>query len=362
MHKEYKTIFLVDDSVTNLTIGKNALIDRYNVFTIPSGQKLLQMLEKIMPDLILLDVEMPEMNGYDVIRKLKSMPDVCDIPVVFLTAKTDTQSELEGFYLGAIDYITKPFSPPLLLKRIEVHLLVEQQKKELKNYNENLMLMVEEKTRTIVKLKNAILNTVAELVECRDDVTGFHIERVQSFLKILLDKLIEQKVYTDTVSQWDLEVFLNSAQLHDVGKIKIKDEILQKPGKLTEEEFEQMKMHTVFGEQIIDSISKNASEDAFLTQARILAGTHHEKWNGTGYPRGLSGDDIPLQGRLMAIVDVYDALTSERSYKKAFSHESAVQIILKEQGKHFDPVLIDIFKMVVQEFALVSQTVVKGGQ
>ena len=348
------TLFLVDDNPTNLTVGRAALIGKYNVITIPSAEKLLKLLEKNTPSLILLDVEMPEMNGYEAIRRIKENPRTADIPVVFLTAMTDTASELEGLSLGAIDYITKPFSPPLLLKRIEVHLLVEQQRKELQHYNDNLMSMVAEKTRTVITLKNAILKTVAELVEWRDDITGSHIERTQRYLKLLAEKALEQNVYSAEISTWDMDVFLQSAQLHDVGKISIKDELLSKPGKLNTEEFESMKQHTIFGVEIIEKISKSAGEDAFLEHARVLAGSHHEKWDGSGYPLGLAGVGIPLQGRLMALADVYDALISARPYKEPFTHQEAVEIVVAGRGTHFDPALVDIFMLVADEFCAIS--------
>jgi putative two-component system response regulator len=355
MPSEQKKIFLVDDNATNLTIGKNALIGKYNVFTIPSGEKLLKMLEKIIPDLILLDVEMPEMNGYEAIKIIKSDNRTSNIPIIFLTAKTETANELEGLSLGAIDYITKPFSPPLLLKRIEVHLLVEEQKNELKNYNDNLTEMVRIKTQTVINLQNAILKTVAELVESRDNITGSHIERTQSYLKALFENMLEKGIYNEEVSSWDMNVFLQSAQLHDVGKIVIRDSILKKPGELTPEEFEEMKSHTTFGKMIIDKISKSTVEDLFLQHAKIFAISHHEKWNGTGYPMGLSEENIPLQGRLMAIADVYDALISERPYKKSFTHEKAVEIIVEGEKKHFDPALVDIFKSIAYKFKEISE-------
>jgi putative two-component system response regulator len=347
---ERKTVFLVDDNVTNLTLGKNALAGHYNVFTLNSGARLFKMLEKSIPDIILLDVDMPEMDGYQVIEILKGKKETAHIPVIFLTAKTDGQSELRGLSLGAIDYITKPFTPTLLLKRIEVHLLVESQKKELVNYNRNLQAMVDNKTKMVVELKNAILKTMAELVECRDDITGGHIERTQSYLGLLIDALQRYGVYMDEIEPWDIGLVLQSAQLHDVGKISIKDKILQKPGKLTPEEFEEIKTHTTFGEKIIDKIRSRTSEQAFLDHAKILVSAHHEKWDGSGYPRGLKGQDIPLLGRLMAIVDVYDALVSERPYKKAFSHEEAVAIILKGRGTHFDPELVDLFMKISDDF------------
>ncbi|MDR1116631.1 MAG: response regulator [Oscillospiraceae bacterium] len=350
-----KKIFIVDDSITNLSIAKNILIDKYDVFTIPSGQKLFSLLEKVKPDLILLDIEMPGMNGYDVIRKLKADPETRGLPVMFLSAKSDTGSELEGLSLGAIDYISKPFSPTLLQKRIEVHLLVETQKAELAGYNKNLRQMVEEKTKTVYELQNSILRTVAELVECRDDITGGHIERTQSFLEILVNEIVKRGLFPEEKDLWDNEFFLQSAQLHDVGKIATKDSILMKPGKLTSEEYEEMKKHTLFGVSTIEQIEHGTSEHEFLKHAKIFAGSHHEKWDGSGYPHGLKGDEIPLQGRLMAIADVYDALISERPYKKAFTHEEARGIIIDGSGKHFDPVLVRLFASVSDEFERVAK-------
>ncbi|MDR1950474.1 MAG: response regulator [Spirochaetaceae bacterium] len=345
-----KKIMLVDDNPTNLTIGRNILINDYDVFTIQSGQKLFKILEKVYPDLILLDVEMPEMDGYEVIKQLKGNEQYRHIPVVFLTAKSDSGSELEGLTLGALDYITKPFSPPLLLKRIELHLLIESQKQELKNYNENLQELVNQKTRTVVELQNAVLQTVAEMVECRDDVTGGHIDRTQQYLQILTDALIEKNLYPEYEAILKDKFFVQSAQLHDVGKIAIQDSILKKPAKLTLEEYEEMKTHTTFGVKVIEKIGENTSEKTFLDHAKIFAGTHHEKWDGSGYPQGLKGHEIPLHGRLMAIADVYDALISERPYKKAFSHKEAVDIIAAGRGSHFDPELTDLFLSVADLF------------
>ncbi|MDR3011689.1 MAG: response regulator [Chitinispirillales bacterium] len=357
MGNERKTVFLVDDNVTNLTLGKNALAGgRYNVFTLNSGERLFKMLEKNIPDIILLDVEMPEMDGYDVIKALKANEKTAHIPVIFLTAKTDGESEYTGLTLGAIDYITKPFTPSLLLKRLEVHLLIESQRKELETYNENLQKMVNEKTETVVELKNAILKTMAEMVDCRDDATGGHIERTQGYLGILVDAMRKRGIYEEEIAQWDINLLVQSAQLHDLGKISIKDNILQKPGKLTPEEFEVIKAHTAFGERIIDKIKVKGAEQEFLNHAKVLISSHHERWDGTGYPLGLRGLEIPLPGRLMAIADVYDALVSERPYKDAFTHDAAVAIILDGRETHFDPVLVDLFLEITDEFKAISQT------
>ncbi|MDR1665073.1 MAG: response regulator [Clostridiales bacterium] len=352
--RERDRIILVDDDMTILNIGKNTLIDKYDVFTIPSGEKLFKILERVKPKMILLDVEMPGLNGYEIIKKLKADPVTAPIPVIFLTAKSDSDSELIGLSLGAIDYISKPFSPPLLLKRIEVHLLVEEQKNELKDYNENLEQMVAEKTKTVLEMQNVVLKTMAELVECRDDVTGGHIERTTGYLRIMLDAMLEHDDYKHILSTWNIEQLVLSAQLHDVGKITIKDNILLKPAKLSVEEFTEMKKHTESGVQIIQKIKSTTDENAFLNYAEILSASHHEKWDGTGYPRGLKGEEIPLPGRLMAVVDVYDALTNERPYKKAFSHEVALEIIKADSGIYFDPKLVEVFIAHEQDFRMLN--------
>jgi putative two-component system response regulator len=344
----------VDDNPSNLRTGKNVLSEKYEVYTVPSAAKLFELLDDIKPAMILLDIEMPEMNGYEAIKILKAKESTRDIPVIFLTGKTTTENELEGLELGAIDYITKPFMPPLLLKRIEVHLLVESQKKtleaqqkELKNFNDNLQKMVDEKTKTVLELQDAILKTVADLVESRDDITGGHIERTQRGVGLLVEGLRDHPVYGRELAGWDIKLLLQSSQLHDVGKIAISDRILKKPGRLTDEEFEEMKKHAAFGVQIIERIEASTTTSDFLKYAKIFAGTHHEKWDGSGYPYGLAGENIPLQGRIMALADVYDALVSERPYKKAFSHEEAVKIIQDSKGTQFDPVLTDVFVAVM---------------
>ena len=371
-----KTVYLVDDDITNLTIGRNILNAHYSVLSLDSGTRLLKVLERKVPDLILLDVDMPEMDGYETIKHIRNS-GFADVPVIFLTAKNDSESELEGLSLGAIDYITKPFSPSLLLKRIEVHLLiesqkqelvrfnndlkemveiVESQKKELELFNNNLQEMVDKKTKEVLELQNAILTAMSELVESRDAVTGSHIERTKGYLHILISALKETELYADIIADWDIDLILQSSQLHDVGKIAVSDSILRKPGRLTNSEFEEMKLHTVFSNIVIEKIIKNTSQHDFLVQAKIMASTHHEKWDGNGYPTGLKGKEIPLQGRLMAIADVYDALVSTRPYKKAFSHEEAVAIIKNDSGSHFEPELVELFEQVSEEFRKIAAT------
>ena len=350
-----KTIIVVDDDRTNLLVAKKALMGRHNILTVLSAQRLFELLEQVTPDIILLDVEMPEMRGYEAIKLLKDSEKTANIPVVFLTALVDPENEIKGLDLGAIDYIYKPFSPVLLLKRIDMHLLFEAQKNELKNYSSNLEGMVFEKTKSVLELQSAILKIVAELVECRDSVTGGHIERTQGYLRLLVTLLLDNGIYSEEISTWDIDLIVMSSQLHDVGKISIKDSILMKPGKLTDEEFAQIKEHAAFGKKIIEKIESTIStQDAFLVHAKILAGSHHEKWDGTGYPCGLKGEEIPLQGRLMALVDVYDALTNDRPYKKALPHERAVEIIQEGAGTHFDPLIVEVFLKHENKFANVE--------
>jgi putative two-component system response regulator len=357
-------VMVVDDNIANLKIAKNTLSDAFDVFTVPSAAKMFDLLERNQPSMILLDIDMPEMDGYTAIKVLKENPATREIPVIFLTAMSDPKSELEGLTLGAIDYIAKPFLPSLMLKRVEVHLMVENQKHKLEeqarileeqrrcllDFNENLQRMVEEKTGKVLELQDALLKTVADLVESRDDITGGHVARTKHGLSVLVSALEDLGLYREQMEDWDMSLLLQSSLLHDVGKISISDRILNKPGKLTPEEFEEMKKHAAFGVKIIEKMEAGTTESDFLKYARIFAGTHHEKWDGSGYPNGLSGEDIPLQGRLMAIVDVYDALISERPYKKAFSHEQAVRIILAGRGTHFDPVLTDVFEQVADQF------------
>ncbi|MDR2521721.1 MAG: response regulator [Spirochaetaceae bacterium] len=350
-------IFLVDDNIANLRAGKNVISRHYDVMTMPSAEKMFSLLEQHQPALILLDIDMPGMSGYEAIKLLKSGARTRDIPVIFLTAMAQADDELSGLSLGAVDYITKPWQPDLLLKRLEVHLLIRKQRLELEaqglqleQFNRNLQKLVEEKTEMVTKLQSVILKTMAELIECRDNITGRHIENTQHGVTILVNALIKNNVYRDETENWNIDLLLQSSQLHDVGKIAISDTILLKPDKLTEAEFNEIKKHTSFGVAIIEKIESNTPASDFLTYAKTFAGTHHEYWDGGGYPLGLRGMDIPLQGRLLAIADVYDALVSERPYKRAFSHDEAVRIICDSAGTHFDPALIDVFASVKDEF------------
>jgi len=331
-----KTVFIVDDNDTNLMAAKTALDGTYKTFALPSAEKMFKLLEKITPDLILLDLDMPEMDGFQAMSALKSDRKLKSIPVIFLTAKNDAESEIRGFEIGALDFINKPFSAPVLIKRIETHIETDK--------------LVKESQQAVRDVHNATISVIADMVESRDKVTGGHIERTQAYLEILLNALIRLGIYESEISNWDKNFLLPSAQLHDVGKVSISDLILNKPAKLTDEEFDLIKQHSAIGEKIIDEIISKTKDDGFLGHAKKFAGYHHEKWNGTGYPRGLKEEEIPLEGRIMAIADVYDALVTARPYKEPFTHEQAVQIIKEGSGTHFDPKIVDAFMTVIEDF------------
>ncbi|MDR2604359.1 MAG: response regulator [Desulfovibrio sp.] len=343
-------IMLVDDNRTNLMVGKTALSEDYSVLTAPSALKMLDILRWSRPELILLDVDMPEMNGFEAITILKAAPETKDIPVIFLTALDAHDNELQGLQLGAVDYITKPFAPALLRKRVALHLLLENQKRALQNYNDNLQVMVEAKTKTILKLQNKILAAMVEMVEGRDGTTGQHIANTQRYLRCLLSAVVGRGLAPAEASAWDVDLLVQSSQLHDVGKIAVSDNVLKKPGKLTPAEFDEMKQHVVFGVGFIERLEDDEGDSRFLHYAKTFAAFHHEKWNGTGYPHGLAGENIPLLGRMMAVADVYDALTSERPYKKPFAPDHALRIIVEGKGVHFDPMLVDLFEQASRSF------------
>ncbi len=334
-----QTVFVVDDNDTNLAAVAKALEQEYRVATIPSAIKMFSLLEKLTPSLILLDVEMPGMNGFEAIRRLKANPAYGDIPVIFLTGLNDHESEAQGIELGAVDFITKPFSKTVLLNRIKTQLNLDGMIRERTR-------QLEERTQQLFSLHNNIVFTLADLVESRDANTGGHIGRTTAYLKIVADAMLARGVYAEIMRSWDMESFVSSARLHDLGKILVPDSVLNKPEQLTEEEFRVMKLHPAEGERIIAQMISRTGPSEFLLSAKRTAAFHHEKWDGSGYPHGLCGTDIPLQGRIMAIVDVYDALTSQRPYKKAFTSAEAYRVIMESAGRHFDPKIAEVFQAV----------------
>jgi putative two-component system response regulator len=341
-----KTVFVVDDNDTNLSMAKEALNEHYRVMTMPSAIKMFSLLEKITPDLILLDIEMPEMDGFEALIRLKDNNALADIPVIFLTGMTDASVEARGLQLGVTDFITKPFSAPVLRNRIKTHLNIDELIRERTQ-------QLQEKTVQLQILQNGIAFVLADMVENRDQKTGGHVERITTYIKILLNAMIERGVYTDEQNAMDLDLLVSSARLHDVGKISISDAILNKPGKLSDEELEIIKTHSAEGERIMDQIVDRTGDVEFLRNAKLFVGYHHERWDGKGYHRGLKGTEIPLQGRIMAVVDTYDALISERPYKKSLTAEESVKIIMENSGKQFDPFIADVFYEVRDQFKAV---------
>ena len=338
-----KTIFVVDDNDTNLSKAEEGLEDIYDVMTIPSGVRLFTILKKVKPNLILLDIEMPEMDGFQVLEQLMSDKEYKNIPVIFLTGVRSPEVEARGFENGAVDFITKPFSTPVLLNRVKLHIDVN--------------LLIKEHTERLARNHQNMIFILADMVENRDSGTGGHIERTSEYVKVIVAEMQKQGTYSEEIKDWDLEMMGICAILHDIGKIGVTDSILNKPGRLTDDEFALMKNHASNGAKIINRVINRTGEDEFLHNALLFAEFHHESWDGSGYPHGLKGMDIPIQGRIMAIADVYDALISERPYKPAFTHEKAVDIIMKDSGKRFDPKISEIFNAIHEQFRCVQLTI-----
>ncbi len=350
-----RKLLVIDDSPIIHKIVREVLKDVCDVESAHSANEAFELLGKAKPDLILLDVEMPEKTGFEAIQELKRNPDYEDIPVIFLTAQNDMSFEIKAFELGAVDFITKPFMPPLLIKRVQLHLELAAHRDFLRNSSKELQRMVEEKTEIIKELQNAIIFTMSEIVEMRDGTTGGHILRTQGYYGCILDYMVKHNIYADQLAGIEPDMLREASQLHDIGKVAISDSILLKPGKLTPEEFEIMKTHTTLGEKSIRKAMELTQNKEFLNYAAIVAVSHHEKWDGSGYPHNLQKEEIHIAGRIMAVVDVYDALVSERPYKKKMSHEQAMQILNEGRGIHFDPVLIDIANQLSDVFKSISE-------
>jgi len=344
-------ILAVDDTPENLDVLKGILIDTYSVKGAINGPMALKIAAKQQPDLILLDIMMPGMDGYEVCTKLKQDPATADIPVIFITAKTTVEDEQKGFEIGAVDYITKPISPPIVLERVKTHLTLKQARDFLEQQNHLLEQKVIERTKKMEQLQDVVMVAMGSLAEARDPETGNHIRRTQNYVRCLAQKLKEHPKFADYLTPEAITSLYKSAPLHDIGKVGVPDYILLKPGKLTDEEFEEMKKHTTYGYDAIVAAESLIEEDGqFLSFAKEIALYHQEKWDGSGYPEGLAGEAIPISARLMAVADVYDALISKRVYKPAFSHEKASAIIIEGKGQHFDPDMVDAFIEIADQF------------
>ena len=350
--QERATILVVDDTPDNLAVMNRLLEGDYRVKVATSGEKALRLAAAdAPPDLILLDVMMPDMDGYEVCRRLKSDERTRHTPVIFVTAKSEVDDERTGLELGAVDYITKPISPPIVTARIKTHLAQKKMAEFLRDNNAFLEQEVALRTRELQSIQDATILTITSLAETRDSDTGYHIRRTQLYVLALANKAKENRGYGQQLADNTIQTLFKSAPLHDIGKIGIPDRVLLKPGRLGSEEFEIMKGHCALGHNAIVNAEKQLGITVeFLACAKEIALYHHEKWDGSGYPEGRAGEDIPLSARLMAVADVYDALTTVRVYKPAMPHAQAVEIIAAGRGQHFDPGLVDVFLKIHEEF------------
>jgi putative two-component system response regulator len=339
------TVLVVDDTADNISLMSGLLKDRYRLKVANSGEKALRIARsETPPDLILLDIMMPEMSGHEVCTTLKADPRTAEIPIIFLTALIDMEEEERGLKMGAVDYITKPISPAVVLARVATHLKIKGAADFLRDKNQYLEQEVARRTRDVAAIQDVTIQAMASLAETRDLETGNHIRRTQFYVKLLAEQLAGHPRFRDYLDGPTIDLLFKSAPLHDIGKVGIPDRILLKPGKLTPEEFEIMKTHTTLGRAAIESAERRLGvEVPFLQLAKEMAYSHQEKWDGSGYPEGLSGDDIPISGRLMALADVYDALVRRRVYKGPVTHEVAKEIVTEGRGQHFDPDVVDAF-------------------
>ena len=354
---ERPTILVVDDTPANLSLMTGLLKDEYKVKAATNGEKALKIAEtQPQPDLILLDIMMPEMDGYEVCQRLQANPATRRIPIIFLTAKTAVEDEQHGLEVGAVDYITKPISPPIVLARVKTHLTLKASADFLRNKADFLEQEVAKRTAEVMAIQDVTIMAMASLAETRDSDTGNHIRRTQHYVKALALKLRDNPRYEPHLTDRFVSMLFKSAPLHDIGKVGIPDRILLKPGKLTPEEFELIKTHTTLGRDAIQAAEDQLGMKVdFLKMAKEIAQSHQEKWDGSGYPEGLKGESIPLAARLMALADVYDALISRRVYKEGMSHEEAVALIREGSGKHFDPDLVSAFLEIHEEFRAIAQ-------
>ncbi len=352
------TILAVDDSPENLNLLVGLLRTHYQVKVANSAERAFKILHSgILPDLILLDVMMPGIDGYEACRRLKADPALAEIPVIFLTALSESSDETHGLEIGAVDYITKPLSPAILLARVATHLGVKRMQDQLRDQNHLLEAEVRRRTAQAVAAQDATIHALASLAETRDLETGNHIRRTQHYVRLLADRLRNHPRFADYLRADDtIELLFKCAPLHDIGKVGIPDHILLKPGKYEPSEFAIMKRHPTLGRDAIEHAERDLNvELPFLRIAKEIVYSHHEKWDGSGYPQGLAGDAIPIPGRLMALADVYDALISRRVYKKGMPHEAAAAIIFEGAGRHFDPDVVETFRELQPDFQDVAR-------
>jgi len=341
-------LLIADSSESDIRRLSEVLKKGYRIHTAGDGASAIKAALQQHPDLIILDAMLPETNGYQVCQEFKQNIRTKLIPIIFLSPSADDSSELTALELGAVDYITKPFNPALVKARVKNHLLT-------KEYQDLLEDLLEQRTYQLIKTQEVTIKSLGTLAEYRDPETGGHIKRTQGYVQLLASELQSHPEYGSELSDEVIQALYHSAPLHDIGKVGVPDHILLKPGRLLPVEFEEMKQHALYGwNAIISTENELGDESTFLSHARDMAYTHHERWDKMGYPRGLKEKQIPLSGRIMAVADVYDALISRRIYKPPFSHKFAVSTIQKGSGTHFDPTIVETFSDVQEQFRQIA--------
>ncbi|MFQ5432860.1 MAG: HD domain-containing phosphohydrolase [Nitrospinota bacterium] len=357
------SILIVDDIEVNRTILKDIIIALgHTPILAENGLSALAQMKKRLPDLVLLDILMPEMDGHEVMSRMKGDAALRNIPIIIISAVDQTESVVSCIEKGADDYMIKPFNGTFLKARIGASLekkrlrdSEEKYRLQIEDSNQNLEKKILEQVQRITSHQTAIIFALAKLSESRDPETGEHLERMAEYSRILCERLRQLPKYQPVIDEKYITNIYGASPLHDIGKVGIPDKILTKPGKLSKQEFEIMKTHSMIGADTLREVDYKHPGNEFVLMGIEIAESHHEKWDGTGYPYGLAGENIPLAGRILALGDVYDALTSRRAYKEAFSHEKSREIIIEGRGTHFDPDMVDVFISAEQEFLSIKE-------
>lgn len=350
------TIMIVDDTPANLQLLETMLVEQqYRVLSFPRGDIALKAARRNPPDLVLLDITMPAMDGYQFCRFLKEDRELRDIPVIFLSGLNEPFDKVKAFQVGGVDYITKPFHLEEVQARLKTHLKLRRLQLQVECHNRDLKAQVEAYADEIIASQMATIFALARLAESRDDDTGKHLDRVQIYSRLLAQRLAQGSPYREEITPEFIENLHLASPLHDIGKVAIPDEVLLKKGRLSAAEFEVMKQHTVIGARTLASVLEKYPQNVFIRTGVQVARSHHERWDGSGYPDGSRGRAIPLYARVMALVDVYDALCSKRCYREALPHEEAYRFIVEGSGSHFDPAIVEAFDAISARFCAVSE-------